>query len=118
MNQEVKQKWVKALRSGKYLQGYGFLAKNDRFCCLGVLCELAVLDGVIEPPVAEDWYGDTVRFYGLSNEARTLPIEVAGWAGLPSANPVISTGTPTSLAGLNDSGKSFATIADAVEELL
>jgi len=36
----VAQKWVKALRSGKYKQGRNRLRKKDRFCCLGVLCEL------------------------------------------------------------------------------
>ena len=34
---EVKQKWVKALRSGKYKQTQENLYKNDKFCCLGVL---------------------------------------------------------------------------------
>lgn len=37
-----KNAWVKALRSGKYIQAYGSLGGFDRGgnCCLGVLCEV------------------------------------------------------------------------------
>lgn len=46
MNKEWKDKWLTALRSGEYLRGKGRLkyigitSANDRYCCLGVLCEL------------------------------------------------------------------------------
>lgn len=38
--------WIKALRSGKYKQGTGYLCKNDKYCCLGVLCEIAKQKGI------------------------------------------------------------------------
>lgn len=31
-----KKKWVKALRSGEYIQGNGTLFYDDKYCCLGV----------------------------------------------------------------------------------
>lgn len=34
------QKWVDALRSGKYQQGAGCLSAEGKFCCLGVACEV------------------------------------------------------------------------------
>ena len=37
MNENAK-KWVKALRSGEFEQGTGYLRKGDKFCCLGVAC--------------------------------------------------------------------------------
>jgi len=39
MDPELKRKWIKALRSGKYKQGRGQLwRKSDNsYCCLGVL---------------------------------------------------------------------------------
>lgn len=46
MDKKLKSKWVKALRSGKYKQGFGMLKqRNDTahrlvYCCLGVLREL------------------------------------------------------------------------------
>lgn len=40
--QEVKDKWIEALQSGKYAQGTGALRSEDgeKFCCLGVLCDI------------------------------------------------------------------------------
>lgn len=41
MQPELKQKWIEALRSGKYKQGVGVLrSATDKFCCLGVLCDI------------------------------------------------------------------------------
>lgn len=43
---DFKQKWVKALRSGRYRQGDGALrlsggdGKGYRYCCLGVACNI------------------------------------------------------------------------------
>lgn len=38
---EQKTEWIKALRSGKYLQGSGSLrTKDNKFCCLGVLADV------------------------------------------------------------------------------
>lgn len=46
MKRDVMKKWVKALRSGKYLQGKWQLMKRDKvtghptYCCLGVLADI------------------------------------------------------------------------------
>lgn len=44
MDELLKAKWVKALRSGKYKQGVGKLKRRYEgqicHCCLGVLCEI------------------------------------------------------------------------------
>ena len=40
MNPEVKKLWVEALRSGEYEQCHYSLKSGNRFCCLGVLCDL------------------------------------------------------------------------------
>lgn len=45
MNPEVKEKWVEALRSGRYEQGRGQLIlerkdKSREYCCLGVLADI------------------------------------------------------------------------------
>ena len=41
MKKDIKEKWVKALRSGKYVQGPDYLRDcHNRFCCLGVLCDI------------------------------------------------------------------------------
>jgi hypothetical protein len=54
LNENAK-KWVRALRSGLFQQGTQISSQRKRFsedvkllifCCLGVACELAALDGV------------------------------------------------------------------------
>jgi hypothetical protein len=37
MDAELKAKWVKALRSGRYKQVAGTLKRGEKHCCLGVL---------------------------------------------------------------------------------
>lgn len=41
MNSEFKQRWIDALRSGKYEQCREQLrSKGNRYCCLGVICDI------------------------------------------------------------------------------
>ncbi len=81
MNPDVKAKWVEALRSGEYKQGFGILATANPqssakwFCCLGVLCDLAVKDGLT---IAVE--KDNCITYG--GEVLILPDAVIEWAGL------------------------------------
>ena len=108
MRKEIAEKWVAALRSGEYGQITGGLANVDRsqHCCLGVLCELAIEDGVsvyLEPdhPTHASW----MRFDNLLG---ALPESVGTWAGM-----TISKGRV--LAAMNDAGEPFVKIADAIE---
>ena len=93
MKERVKAQWVEALRSGEYQQGRNQLRKGDEFCCLGVLCDLAVKAGVglnvEEGP--EDYLYD--------GETGSLPRAVREWAGLDSNSPVTDAGA---LIVLND----------------
>jgi hypothetical protein len=43
MDAALKAKWIAALRSGEFKQGYTMLhnQKDDTYCCLGVLCKVA-----------------------------------------------------------------------------
>jgi hypothetical protein len=45
------QKWIDALRSGKYTQCEDRLQKNNSFCCLGVACKIFISekDQVMQP---------------------------------------------------------------------
>ncbi len=49
MDAKIKELWVEALCSGKYTQGRGMLRErnskcvdSDKYCCLGVLCDVLV----------------------------------------------------------------------------
>lgn len=114
MDERVKADWVAALRSGEYAQGFGALNKNGKYCCLGVLCELAVKEGILPPPVE----GPVSTFgYGRVPNRTTLPGEVLVWTGLGLAvNNPTPHGTSRSLAEMNDRGASFSDIADVIEK--
>lgn len=43
MKKALKQLWVEALESGNFPQGTGSMNYDGKFCCLGVLCEVAGL---------------------------------------------------------------------------
>lgn len=106
----VAKKWVAALRSGKYKQGKGALHRKngDKFCCLGVLCNLAVKAGVIAAPkLISDGQ------FSYEGRAGTLPTKVTTWAKLRSPNG--DNRFWNSLDAMNDDGKRFSTIAKFIE---
>lgn len=130
MNPEIKEKWLTALRSGDYVQGRQYLqTAQGTFCCLGVLCDIAVKEGVIPTP---DLRAETPRgwTYGgaLDYSDTALPDTVRMWAGLRDNSPVIRldaedreeaiVGSFFSLVEENDAGRSFYSIADVIEKYL
>lgn len=125
MDNEIKSAWTTALRSGYYKQGKNALNRESdgggrEYCCLGVLCELAVTAGAAT--IIGDLGAPRV-YYGALNgrdaDASTLPESVALWAGLTMRNPEITgLGGNQSLAGMNDDGTSFAALADLIDKYL
>lgn len=93
---EIAELWASALESGEYKQGEGFLhtkEKNgDSFCCLGVLCDLAVKHGVIPEPVIDD--EGTYKYGKRRTSSESLPPSVQRWAHTP-ADPEIVRRTDT-----------------------
>ena len=105
MNREVAQKWVDALRSGKYEQGQGRLRTTDnKFCCLGVLCDISGTSSWKKAP-AGFIYDDGFAF---------PPASVREWAELDRSN-IWFRGESLSVIELNDTGATFAEIADKIE---
>ena len=108
MNQQVKQKWLSALRSGDYKQTQNYLHKEDGFCCLGVLCDLYGKEHNVEWKLV-----DAGIYYEFQDKKAILPLSVIEWAGVEDGNP----GIPgRSLATLNDMGSTFNEIADLIQE--
>lgn len=123
-NTAVIEKWVAALESGGYTQTVGALYRTSPHeddpaghCCLGVLCDLAVKDEVIPPPViAFDKDRGMVATYAESSTF--LPVKVMEWAGIDEDNPWVDferwgREVSDNLAMLNDEEMaSFEEIAD------
>jgi hypothetical protein len=108
--------WLEALKSGEYKQTKGALhtkkGKKEGFCCLGVLCDLAVKAKVIPEPVAT-MLSTGVQEFEYESCSGTLPIPVMKWAGVH--RNMGEYGLNDSLADLNDNGKKFTTIAKIIE---
>lgn len=107
----VRKEWVKRLRSRKYKKGVGALQEHGRFCCLGVLCEIAVEEKII-PPSHESVFGTT----DYDGETGVLPESVRDWAGLRTVSGEYKGSKYGSLVHYNDYGPSpFYKIARLIE---
>lgn len=123
MDEQIKEQWVKALRSGDYKQGKTRLETDEGFCCLGVLCDLAVKAGIIERRPTAAIRGGVASYgvEGLTREISVLPRLVVDWAGLIDCNPLVRINGHYyhALSHMNDiEGSSFLEIADLIEEQL
>lgn len=134
MNPVVKDKWIERLESDEIPQTFGALQRVEDlyegpnkdeldapkgFCCLGVLCEIAVEEGIIPAPdltpagYREDF---AVAYEGAVSY---LPLVVAEWAGIDTNGKYFTNeGNKYWLAADNDSGKTFPEIAQIIKENL
>jgi hypothetical protein len=119
-NQEIMREWVTALRSGNYEQGRGRLRTDNQYCCLGVLCDIAVRNGVIPQgalPIRSSDVEQVIYSYGGFTNFMMPPSTVRVWADLPAGQYIYAGElSATKLAHLNDTGATFAEIADLIEE--
>jgi hypothetical protein len=127
MKKTIMNKWVKALRSGKYKQCREQLCSvnsttgEESYCCLGVLTDLYLKERKRQKK------GPNIKFFHtytkkdmdhnldyskwvVDGEIGCLPAEVAEWAGFNTATDDYKTGcfsngkTEIDLALLNDGG--------------
>lgn len=136
MKSDIKQKWIDALRSGKYRQALGSLKEgSNKYCCLGVLCDI-----YINETKAAQWnHNNRVEWGNIERSGQLLPDTIAEWAGIenPMSTPTVSVYIKDNvrkayyrakygisdrfephLANINDLGTSFSEIADIIEKEL
>lgn len=120
MNPEVKELWIAALESGDYRQGRLALKDDGKYCCLGVLCELASRAISLEVEVEVDYDDNSTTSY--DGETGYLPLSVQEWAEIDNKVGRLSNsiqdenGIHWSLSQLNDGGYSFKEIAEVIRE--
>lgn len=114
MNPQVKELWIAALESGEFKQTTGLLKANDGYCCLGVLCMLAVQADVIpEPTYSPSRFAYT--FGPGNNDVYTLPEAVRKWAKIPDELGVLT--RPELVWGLDEDNPHSIRTFTALSEL-
>ncbi len=99
MDEELFNKWLKALRSGEYEKGTGWLKTKNKYCCVGVLSEIAGLE--------KEW---TAAVQAFSFEGEHVQAHPTLQSKFPQINWL-------DLYSLNDTNeKTFEEIADYLEE--
>lgn len=102
MDPDLKAYWVKKLRSREYEQGMSKLRlENDKFCCLGVLCDIMNPGGWHKPDKSSDFMFKDL--YGISH--RIVVDDVA----------ILDQEAEAVIMAMNDEGSTFAEIADWIE---
>lgn len=104
--------WADALESGDYKQTSGILARfrptGDRFCCLGVVCDMGYFNGT--------WYTPTK----VKEDAKTFEWEFRNKRGVFTGMPDVAQFTdkfgtaPGPFAFMNDDGATFKQIAAVI----
>lgn len=126
MNPEVKQKWIAALRSGKYEQGSEKLRSVSGYCCLGVLCDIYAQEHNAQWEFRgnEETNLQPKDYWYFGEQSEFLPESVREWAELNLYNPILRVEADEmfevneEVSTLNDEGYSFSTIADLIEAQL
>ena len=130
MNKAYKEKWVKALRSGKYKQTKGQLVRecgdDKTYCCLGVLCDLVRNDDQLGGTGLQMECNDALTIHPNGESGGVIPFVTRKYLEIREGNPTLGfVGRADTkynyiqtLANLNDNGMSFDQIADIIENKL
>lgn len=133
MDPEIKKLWIEALRSDDYEQGKSYLHsisnvgddKEHRYCCLGVLCEIAIKQGlpIVDKLQENIVFSSRQTVITYDGQRSVLPGSVAAWANITSDGSYIPK-RPAELHNYksgalthdNDKGMTFAEIASIIDE--
>lgn len=134
VNKQLVVDWIIALRSGQYTQGRNALRRreDDRFCCLGVLCDVSHIGtwkvtNDAEYPTKARRYDYYVPNSDDRDRSGVLPSTLRSFVGLSAyGTPQITWhnwpfrdafGETVSLVDVNDNFRySFDEIADGLEK--
>lgn len=110
-DQELREKWLAALRSGDYRQARGDLRKRNGehglgHCCLGVACDLKDPEGWLHPADGDAFV--SIGSHAFDDGTGRIDSELREQLG-------ITRGQMFALARANDLGESFDQIATRIE---
>lgn len=90
MKRELRDKWCEALESGNYKQGTKRLRKDGKYCCLGVLCDVAGLGWVNIDDEYFATYGECVDNVRVGDFVKILGLNNAEESRLIKLNDILS----------------------------
>jgi len=109
MKKEIAELWCKALRSEAFKQGKEGLYRDGAYCVMGVLCALAMEEGICD-------FEEKHSFGFFDGRPEAAPTSVKEWSGLSSGSGYV-TGMFLTLQGLNDySNWDFTELAQLIED--
>lgn len=106
MKKEIAELVCKALNSGEFPQSKGALENSQGYCVLGVICLLAMSEGICD-------YNKEFNLGVYDNSMAVLPPSVQDWAGMKSRSGAVDFVT---LTFYNDNGWDFQEIAEIIQE--
>lgn len=114
MKKEIAELWAQALESGEYKQNFFALRNGDKFCCLGVLCNL-------HAQTHPEFAAKQNEINKYAGKGAFLPKIVMKWAGINDEcvsmpNIFGIRERFKSLSYKNDNGHSFKEIANIIRE--
>ena len=125
MKESVKEKWIEALKYGRYKQVKGHLKKMGGYSCLGVLCDISDIGYWAKNKYSEVYaritFGHGLKFL----DCNYLPQAVIRYAKIQSVSGALKEGVYYgsegnciyhALTSLNDAGMEFDRIAEIIEK--
>lgn len=106
LDPEFKQRWLEALRSGRYTPAGGLLRTDKGYCCLGVAAD------TIDPAAWENVSANGWRWRGAWDY---MPEDMAAAVGLTLMDQ--STLARTNDCAVHNGAKDFAAIIALIEEM-
>jgi hypothetical protein len=110
MKQDIAELWADKLESGEYAQGRAALRNGDKFCCLGVLCDISEQGEWVK--------ADNSVVFKYLDKSDSIPPLVLEWAGMSHTNGFFKIDLTEKflLSTLNDKGRTFVELAAIIRE--
>lgn len=104
------KRWVESLLNGTYEQGIGRLNNANKFCCLGVLCDLVDPEAWIDN-ISPSWVLQNRKSFRVQGGGLYLTFKECEEFGITQEESVI-------LAEMNDKSHSFKVIAQWITDYI
>lgn len=112
----IKKRWLKDLKEGKYLKGKNYLLSYGKYCCLGVLCQLQNRPKLEIPGLkTRIRFDNSVNVISSSNPLFSVLSTNGNFQGFKVRATTFSP-LMNSLTQLNDASSTFEEVIEVIEK--